>query len=85
MALNQAETFEWLRNRVQELEAENESLRARVESVRRETWKAAIEEAKEFANEDLSNSNVIVLIEQHLKPRAAAAEGSKSPHRCPNC
>lgn len=28
MALNQAETFEWLRNRVQELEAEIKSLRA---------------------------------------------------------
>lgn len=45
-------------------------------AVRQEVWQAAIDEALAFANEDLSNTNVLVLIEQHLKPRLEAAANS---------
>lgn len=58
MALDQAETFEWLRNRVQELESQIESLHAthatEMEQVRRD----AIEDAAKLV-EDPRNINMV--------------------------
>lgn len=52
MSLNQAETFEWLRSRVQELEVEVESLRANqateIAKAKQAVWERAIAAIADF-------------------------------------